>query len=64
MDETEDGYIYQVRVERADRNSRVYAEVQFKDMSTQTWADLTARISTHEVFNDDEDYEIRRKGVH
>ena len=32
-------------------------------MSTQTWADLTARISTYEVLNDDEDWEIRMQGL-
>ena len=58
MHDAENENIYQLRVERADRNRRIYAEAQFKDVSTQTWANLTARISTYKVFNDDEDWEI------
>ena len=42
----EDQYNYQLRVERADRNRQIYTEAQCKDVSTQTWADLTARAST------------------
>ena len=34
MHDAEDKYIYQLRVERADRNRQIYAEAQFKDVST------------------------------
>ena len=59
----EDEYIYQLRVEQADRNRRIYAEAQLKEVSTQTWADLTARASTYEVFDDDEDWKIRMQAL-
>ena len=59
----EEEYIYKLRVERADRNTQIYSEAQFKDVYTQTWADLTARASTNEVLNDDEDWEIRLQAI-
>ena len=59
MPNGKDEYIYQLRVERADRNRRIYTDAKFKDVSTQTWADLKARALTYEIWNDDEDWEIR-----
>ena len=51
----EDLYIYKLRVEQADRNRRMYTEAQFKDFSTQTWADPTSRESTYKIWDDDRD---------
>ena len=48
MPNGEEEYIYQLRVKQADRNRRIYTKAQFKDVSTQTWAKLTARSSTYE----------------
>ena len=40
MKNDENVYIYPLRVERADRKRTIYTQANFKDMSTQTWADL------------------------
>ena len=59
MPNGEEEYIYELRVKRAYRYRQIYTEAQFKDVSTQIWAILTVRGSTYEIWNDDEDWEIR-----
>ena len=58
MTNAEDVYIYKLRVERADRKRRVRTQAKFKDVSTQTWADLSSRASRYEIWYDDADWEI------
>ena len=47
--------VYSLRVERADRKRTVYTQANFKDASTQTWADLNAKEPSYQVWNNDED---------
>ena len=42
MTNDEDVYIYKLRVKPADRKRQVYTHAKFKDLSTQTWADLSS----------------------
>ena len=44
MNNDADVYVYPLKV---------YTQADCKDVSTQTWADLGARKSTYEVWNDD-----------
>ena len=59
MPNGEEKYINKIRVERTDRNRRIYTKAKFKDVSTQTWADLSVRGSTYEIWHDDQDWDIR-----
>ena len=52
-------YIYKLRVELADSNRRIFTEAHFKEVSTHTWANLTAKASKYKVWNDDADWKIR-----
>ena len=63
MHDAKDEYIYQLRVERAVRNRQIYAEAQLKDVATQTWADLSARGLTYEIWHDDEDWEVKMQAL-
>ena len=54
--------IYKLRVEPADREKNVYIQADFKDVSTQSWADLGPRESTYEIWDDDADRESRLHG--
>ena len=40
MDQYNDEYIYLLKVERADKNKQINAEAEYKNASTQAWADL------------------------
>ena len=61
MDADKDGYIYLLRVERSDRSKQVNVGAEFKRTLTQMWADLTRKLSIYEVWNDDKDWEIRKR---
>ena len=60
MPNGEDEYIYRLKAKRAAKNRRIYTDAQFKDLSSQTWADITASASTYEVWKDEVVWEIKQ----